>query len=269
MAEQRTPRSLIVTFYGAYGREAGGDEGLPVASLIRLLGAVGVDAPAVRSAVSRLKRRGFLVADGSRYRLSDSARVMLADGDRRIYERPALKDDGEWLLAVFSVPEQERGKRHLLRSRLARLGFGQASPGVWIAPSQVYEETRHTLLRLELTPYVELFRGLHEGFTPTVEAVARWWDLPSIAGLHRGFLASQEPVLARWSAKGTQGAREAYRDYLLAVDAYRQLPYADPGLPGSLLPDDWPGARSAEVFASLHARLRERGAAHAAELLTA
>ncbi|MEV6107737.1 PaaX family transcriptional regulator C-terminal domain-containing protein [Streptomyces sp. NPDC051940] len=267
MAEQRTPRSLIVTFYGAYGRGLDGDGQLPVSALIRLLGAVGVDAPAVRSAVSRLKRRGFLIADrtgsGARYSLSDSARITLEDGDRRIYERPLLKDDGEWLLAVFSVPEQERGKRHLLRSRLARLGFGQASPGVWIAPSHVYDETRHTLVRLGLTSYVELFRGTHEGFTATSAAVARWWDLAAIAAMHRRFLAGQEPVLRRWasatSAASAPSPEEAYRDYLLAVDAWRQLPYADPGLPEALLPEDWPGVRAAEVFGDLHGRLREAG----------
>ncbi|NEB79285.1 PaaX family transcriptional regulator, partial [Streptomyces sp. SID14478] len=53
-----TPRSLIVTLYGAYGRGFPGP--VPVAELIRLLGAAGVDAPSVRSAVSRLKRRGLL-----------------------------------------------------------------------------------------------------------------------------------------------------------------------------------------------------------------
>jgi len=38
------------------------------------------------------------------------------------------------------------------------------------------------------------------------------------------------------------------------------VPYADPGLPGELLPDAWPGARSAEVFRALHERLRDAGA---------
>jgi len=54
--------------------------------------------------------------------------------------------------------------------------------------------------------------------------------------------------------------QEAYRDYLLALDSWRRLPYADPGLPTALLPADWPGVKAARVFAALHGRLREAGA---------
>ncbi|MFI0777129.1 PaaX family transcriptional regulator C-terminal domain-containing protein [Streptomyces sp. NPDC021212] len=268
MNGQHTPRSLIVTHYGAYGRGAPGRPAgpVPVAALIRLLGAVGVDPPSVRSAVSRLKRRGLLVADrtaagAAGYALSTDARQLLDDGDHRIYPRPT-PEPGRWLLAVFSVPEQERNKRHLLRSRLSRLGFGTAAPGVWIAPDRLYDETRHTLERLGLSSYVDLFRGDHAGFTPTAEAVRRWWDLDELAALHHDFLAAHEPVLARWTGH-TPTPEAAYRDYLLALDSWRHLPYADPGLPPSLLPDDWPGARAAEVFTALHERLRDAGAEYA------
>ncbi|MFI9720031.1 PaaX family transcriptional regulator C-terminal domain-containing protein [Streptomyces sp. NPDC052396] len=265
-----TPRSLIITFYGAYGREPAGP--VPIAALIRLLGTVGVDSPSVRSAVSRLKRRGLLVAERSAdgaagYGLSAAAHQLLADGDRRIYHRPTPRPGHGWLLAVFSVPEHERHKRHLLRSRLSRLGFGTAAPGVWIAPAHLHDETRHTLDRLQLSGYVDLFKGRHLGFEPTAESVARWWDLPALAALHHAFLDVHEPVLRRWARRRPRPAEDAYRDYLLALDSWRQLPYADPGLPPGLLPRQWPGARSARVFAGLHGRLREAGAEFVAGVL--
>jgi phenylacetic acid degradation operon negative regulatory protein len=265
VAEQHTPRSLIITFYGAYRREWEGP--VPVAGLIRLLGALDVDPPSVRSSVSRLKRRGLLVPertpDGAAgYSLSASARQLLDDGDRRIYPKPGSRTrrtDG-WVLAVFSVPEQERHKRHLLRSRLAGLGYGTAAPGVWIAPEHVLEETRHTLQRLELSAYVDLFTGTHRGFEPTAEAVARWWDLTTLAKLHQSFLDVHGPVLERWERAQKVPPADAYRDYLLVLDSWRQLPYADPGLPEELLPPGWPGARSVQVFRALHEMLRDAGA---------
>ncbi|MFD7230271.1 PaaX family transcriptional regulator C-terminal domain-containing protein [Streptomyces sp. NPDC059881] len=263
MAEQHTPRSLIVTLYGAYGRETTGP--FAVAELIRLLGAVGVDAPSVRSSVSRLKRRGLLVAErtaagAAGYALSDDARQLLDDGDERIYGRRAPELSDGWVLAVFSVPEAERHKRHLLRSRLGRLGFGTAAPGVWIAPARFHDETRHTLRRLQLDPYVDLFRGEHLGFAATAEAVGRWWDLAAIAKQHEEFLDVHGPVLRSWEARAVTPAEEAYGDYLRALDSWRRLPYADPGLPQELLPSGWPGGRSAAVFAGLHERLRDAGA---------
>ncbi|MFE7173871.1 PaaX family transcriptional regulator C-terminal domain-containing protein [Streptomyces sp. NPDC057616] len=262
VSDQHAPRSLIVTLYGAYGRFAEGP--VPVAELIRLLAAVGVDAPSVRSSVSRLKRRGLLVpartAQGAAgYELSPDARQLLDDGDRRIYATTPPEDEG-WVLAVFSVPESERQKRHVLRSRLAGLGFGTATPGVWIAPAGLYEETRHTLQRLRLDPYVDLFRGEHLGFAATAEAVARWWDLAEIAKEHEAFLDRHGPVLQGWEHRTDTSPEDAYRDYLLALDSWRHLPYVDPGLPARLLPEDWPGVRSAAVFRGLHARLRDAGA---------
>ncbi|GAA2769306.1 MULTISPECIES: PaaX family transcriptional regulator [Streptomyces] len=262
VSDQHAPRSLIVTLYGAYGRFVPGP--VPVAELIRLLAAAGVDAPSVRSSVSRLKRRGLLVpartAQGAAgYELSPDARQLLDDGDRRIYAAAPPEDEG-WVLAVFSVPESERQKRHVLRSRLAGLGFGTAAPGVWIAPARLYEETRHTLQRLRLDGYVDFFRGDHLGFAPTAEAVARWWDLAAIAKEHEAFLDRHARVLHDWEKREDTPAEEAYRDYLLALDSWRHLPYTDPGLPSELLPADWPGARSSAVFRGLHERLRDAGA---------
>ncbi|GHD03461.1 PaaX family transcriptional regulator [Streptomyces violarus] len=262
VSDQHAPRSLIVTLYGAYGRFVPGP--VPVAELIRLLAAVGVDAPSVRSSVSRLKRRGLLVpartAQGAAgYGLSPDARQLLDDGDRRIYATAPPEDEG-WVLAVFSVPESERQKRHVLRSRLAGLGFGTAAPGVWIAPARLYEESRHTLQRLRLDAYVDFFRGGHLGFAPTAEAVTRWWDLAAIAKQHEAFLDRHAPVLHGWEKREDTPPEEAYRDYLLALDSWRHLPYTDPGLPSALLPRDWPGERSSAVFRGLHERLRDAGA---------
>ncbi|MEU5400516.1 PaaX family transcriptional regulator C-terminal domain-containing protein [Streptomyces sp. NPDC005963] len=263
MVDQHTPHSLLVTFYAAYGRE--GPSPLPVTRLLRLLAALQVDAPSVRSSLSRLQQRGLLLperdAEGAEaHVLSAQALQLLDDSDSRIYDRhtPRLADG--WVLAVFSAPEPERHHRHLLRSQLERLGFGSPASDVWIAPARLYEETRHTLRRRQLDPYVELFRGEHLGFAATAEAVANWWDLAAIAKQHQAFLDEQEPVLRKWSAERVATPQEAYRDYLLALDSWRRLPYVDPDLPIELLPVGWPGGRSVEVFAALHELLRDTGA---------
>ncbi|MEZ0114666.1 phenylacetic acid degradation operon negative regulatory protein [Catenulispora sp. EB89] len=253
-----TPRSLIVSFFGAYGRELGG--WIAVADLVTLLGRLGVDAPAVRSAVSRQKQRGFLqarqVGGVAGYSLSEQAQEILADGDRRIYVRQDVKLSDGWVLAVFSVPETERHRRHLLRSRLSRLGFGATAPGVWIAPSHLAEEARHTLERLELAEYVDLFRADYLAYGDLRESAARWWDLGAVQA---GYAEFSEQFLATEKNADTADDADAFATYLLALDAWRRMPYRDPGLPPELLPEDWRGTQAADIFFGLHDRLRGRG----------
>lgn len=258
------PRSLIVTIYGLYAREAGG--WISVASLIRLLAELDVDEPAVRSSISRLKRRGILEAqrfDGAAgYGLSTQAREILQEGDHRIFRPPDVRVEDGWLLAVFSVPESERAKRHMLRSRLAALGFGTAAAGVWVAPAHLYEDTRRTLERLELTDYVDLFRSDYLAFGDLEQSVASWWDLDALRALYDEFLQVHRPVLARWRRRRTPEDALAFADYVRALTQWRRLPYLDPGLPAGLLPRNWHGRQAGDLFFALQDRLAEPAARH-------
>jgi phenylacetic acid degradation operon negative regulatory protein len=294
------PRALIVTIYGLYARDlvsqAGGEAGRPggwlsVASLIRLMGGLGADEAAVRSSISRLKQRGILEPvrrDGAAgYGLSLRGREILAEGDRRIFERPRARLSDGWLLAVFSVPERERGRRHALRSRLSWLGFGTVSAGVWIAPAHLAAETTEVLDRHGLSGYVDLFSAGHLAFGDVRAQVGRWWDLDRLELLYQEFLDDYGPVLERWrgrraraagapadgaaaraagpAANGADGAA-AFADYVLALTAWRRLPFLDPGLPADLLPADWHGLRAARTFAALRARLAAPAQAYVAAI---
>jgi len=262
----RRPRSLIVSFFGGYGREIGG--WVSVAGLISLMSELEVDAPGVRSAVSRLKRRGLLESErrggAAGYRLSEAGVRILADGDRRIFERRVAELSAGWVLVVFSIPEAERGRRHRLRSRLTWLGFGSTAAGVWIAPAHLADEARRALTELGVREYAQLFTGQRLGFGDLADAVAGWWDLDALQGMYRAFLAEYEPVLARrrLSAEGAREGAAAFADHLRAVDAWRRMPFLDPGLPPEVLPSDWAGTRAAQVFLDLHALLRPPALEH-------
>lgn len=253
------PRALIVTVYGLYAREVGG--WLSVSVLIRLLAELGVDEPAVRSAISRLKRRGLLEPvrrNGlAGYALSDAGRDVLDEGDERIFHRPRPTLADGWLLAVFSVPESERQRRHTLRSRLAWLGFGTAAPGVWVAPAHLYETTRSALERHGLDHYVNLFRADYLAFGDVSELIGSWWDLAGLQKLYGEFVAEHSPVLAKWKRRRRVAGREAeaFADWVRALTAWRRLPYLDPGLPAELLPSDWKGTAAATLFHDLRSRL--------------
>lgn len=256
---------LITTLFGLYAR--GEANWLSVASLVRIMSDLGVEAPAVRSSVSRMKRRGILesVRHGSTagYSLADSTLGTLAEGDVRIFERARATVEDGWLLVVFSVPETEREKRHELRTSLTRLGFGTAAPGAWIAPGNLGTETRRTLESRRLTGYVDIFRADHLAFGDLRSKVSTWWDLDELAEMYADFLRRRQPARRPvllgpgHSAGGVPG---------LCPDAHRVAPaspYRDPGIPLALLPDDWKGSTAGALFDELDDILSERAREHA------
>lgn len=247
-----------MTVFGLYLRALGGWIG--VSRLIDLMGHVGIEPQAVRSSVSRLKKRGVLVSERREgvagYALSEYGESVLAEGDRRIFVREEPQES-DWVLAVFSVPESQRAKRHALRSRLSRLGFANIASGTWIAPAHVADEARLVLSRDGLEHYVELFHADHLGFGDVSALAAEWWDLAGIDSRYRGFVATYEPLLERWRGRPKPGehTEEAFADYVRVLTTWRQLPYLDPGLPPALLPADWSGAAAAHLFAELKSTL--------------
>ncbi|MGA8980568.1 MAG: PaaX family transcriptional regulator C-terminal domain-containing protein [Pedococcus sp.] len=259
------PRALIVTVLGLYVREFGG--WISVSALIRLMGAAGVDEQAVRSSLSRLKRRGIVEAQRrggtAGYALSEYARQLLEVGDRRIFARPEQaagpgQPDGDWVVVVFSVPESQRQKRHTLRARLSWLGFGTVSSGVWIAPGHLADDAREVLLSDGLDPYVDLFRAEYLAFGDPAAKIAQWWDLAALEQLYTEFLEAHEPARQRWAGqREVPPGPEAFADYIRALTSWRRLPYLDPGLPTNLLPTSWSGTTAAETFFALHRLLAE------------
>lgn len=261
---EAAPRQLITTLYGLYARAE--HDWLSVASLVRLMEHLGVDAAAVRSSVSRLKRRGVLRAakrDGrAGYALSPAALEVLREGDDRIWSRPRATAEDGWLVVVFSVPESEREKRHALRSQLTRLGFGSAAPGVWVAPGTSYDEVVHALDRLELTAYTEFFRGDYLGAGDVASRMAQWWDLDEMARSYDEFVEDFASL-----KEADPSPADAFRCYVPMLTAWRRLPYLDPGLPLEHLPETWAGLAAGDLFTDLDDQLRGPAEAHAQTLL--
>ncbi|MEV7646906.1 PaaX family transcriptional regulator C-terminal domain-containing protein [Arthrobacter sp. NPDC089319] len=278
-APQLQHQQLILTICGLYGRRGG--SALPVSVLIDMLGDLGHDAPGVRSAVSRMKAKGVLnsVRSGgaARYELSPRSLEMVQEGDERIFAPHRGDPDGRWVLAIFSVPESMRDRRHQLRAELARLGFGSMSAGVWIAPAAVRESARRRLEDRGLAEYVEFFTGEYE--SDMRAKVAQWWDLDALAAQIDEFLDYYGGSLEAWTKRvGDDAARalaasdpdirrDAFRYYVPMLTLWRRLPYRDPGLPLKYLPDGWRGPEARETFFGVHRLVGPLAEAHAQSLV--
>jgi len=263
------PQSLLITVYGAYSRSPGG--WFAVSTILRLLGDMGIEDPAVRSALSRFKRRGILVADKragvAGYALSPTSRRTFDVGDARVLERRELPRDEGWVLAAFSIPESARDLRYRLRSRLAKVGFAQVTGGLWIAPRALEADVRNVAEALRATDYVDVFRAEHVAFRPTPEAIREWWDLDGIAQHYTEFVREYSPLRSAYSGvRGRVDGTRAFVDYTRVLTSWRMLPYIDPGLPMSYLPRDWAGQPATELFFWFHDHLAEAAQQHVVDL---
>jgi phenylacetic acid degradation operon negative regulatory protein len=273
VAESRRPKTLILDLYGRYAAQFQG--WIAVGDLVHLMGVLAVDEQAVRSAVSRMTRRGLLrpeVRGKVRgYATTPDADELLADGDRRIYVsmEPASLADG-WVLLSFSMPENERDKRHVLRSNLMWLGLGNLSSALWIGPRRLLDDVRSTIASLGFEQYVDVFTAEYDGFGDAATLAKRSWDLDHLANEYSKFITEQQPQLvALRRSRRAVDPEHAFVVYTLALHHWRKFPYLDPGLPTELLPHGWPGRVAADLFQQLRTRLEPAAFDYAAATVAA
>ncbi|MFJ4207775.1 PaaX family transcriptional regulator C-terminal domain-containing protein [Paenarthrobacter sp. NPDC089675] len=243
--------SLMRTVIGLYLREAGG--WMPTKSLVSLMEALGTSGTVARTALGRLRKKGVLLqemrGDAAGFTLTGGAAAMLARGDRRIFTPRSMAPADPWCLVSFSIPETEREKRHQLRRRLHWIGCGTVAAGLWICPDSLRDEVKEILDDLQLRGMATIFVAREPLVEGTLqEAAAKWWELDAVAALHRDFLKQHQQASELADGAVPVADARSFATYVRSIDSWRIIPYLDPGLPATFLPDDWPGAAAAELF---------------------
>ena len=242
-------RSALFDVYGDHLRERGSQA--PVAGLVQLLEPVGIQAPAVRTAISRLVAQHWLepvhLPAGRGYRATEGAIRWLDEAGARIYRRVDQTWDGHWQLALVDPPA-DRAVRNRLRADLAFIGYAELAPQVWVSPFD-RAELDEVLQRAGATA-----RRVHaDAIEPgPVEA----WDLDALAAAYRGFVDNADALLDRASSADDDPDREAFAARFHLVHEWRKFLFTDPGLPEELLPEGWPGRTAAALFTSEAERLK-------------
>lgn len=271
----RRPQNLVFSLFGEYLLDR--PEPIWVGSLIELLAPFALSENAVRTALSRMVRRGWLRAERrgrrSHYDLTFRGRRLLEEGTRRIHHPPRSRAwDGTWRLVTYSIPEGQRELRDHFRVRLTWLGLGCLGGGLWISPHEVDGPIREAAEDLGIAEHVEIFRGRHRGFSDAHRLVARCWDLPAIDARYVAFLRAFEPLyFASRDASRREGVRleEAFVRRFALIHEYRDFPRIDPYLPHALLPEGWSGDRAAELFEAYRDLLAEPADRHVESVLAA
>jgi phenylacetic acid degradation operon negative regulatory protein len=258
-ARSGSSAALLRTIVGSILRPLGG--WMSSAGAVELLAALDIPSSTARSALTRLCARGVLVREvrsgAAGYALTPAAIPMLERGDLRIFadRTPAAADS--WCLLSYSIPENHRTRRHRLRRHLESLGCGTVSDGLWIAPARLADDLREAAAALAAPGEATLFTDVRPDTADLPTLVADWYDLDRMRATHTTFLTR----FADAPAPATD--REAFARWMRALDEWRVIPYLDPNLPAVALPADWPGPRSAALFAGLCSTLAPRALTYA------
>ena len=247
------PQHLIVTVLGDYWR--GRKEHVPSAGLVALANEFGITSSSARAALSRLARRGLLESSkqgrATFYGLTSRAEHVLSSGFERIVTF-GLDDgpwDGSWVVVIFSVPEDQRDVRHVLRTRLRWLGFAPLYDGAWVSARADPADAATLLQELGIASGTVLVsRVVHppNGGDPMAA-----WDLDELRASYDDFIARFAPLLDR-ARRGKVDAAEALVARTQVMDEWRQFPNLDPELPGDVLPTGWPRNEARQVFARVY-----------------
>jgi phenylacetic acid degradation operon negative regulatory protein len=248
--------SLIITIFGDAIAPRGGD--IALGSLIRLAAPFGLTERLVRTSVGRLANDGWLESHRrgrlSYYRLSETGRTRFAEATLRIYGK-ALEDwNGEWTLIV-AHPSLGR-RREELQREMAWLGFGQVLTGMLAHPAHDLDDTRARLDELEMLEHVTILRARVADADRATGLVRAGWDLDALARSYERFIETFGPVAAAVASAATDPQpRTSFLVRILLIHEYRKIHLRDPLLPGSLLPDDWVGAKAYALCKETYARI--------------
>ena len=243
-------KALLLTVLGELVLPHGGS--VWTSTVVDVLGSLHIDERNARQALARLADDHTIRSERhgrrARWHLTEGGERLLTVGTQRIYELGTDDDgwDGRWLVVLCSVPEDQRAKRHQLRTQLTFAGFGFLAPGVAVSPHVDREPAANAVLaELGLLPGAIVFRAEAGDLVEAGDLLTRAWDLDGLAAAYAGFVTAFED-----RAPQTDGERAA--DLVELVHEWRRFPFLDPGIPARLLPPHWPGRTAHGVFAERH-----------------
>lgn len=238
-------RSALFTLFGDVVRPAGGEAWLT--TLTECMAALGFTPEATRTALHRMASDGWVeprrVGRYAAYRLTDRGVDRLEEAAARIYRLRAVAWDGRWRLVV-SPPV---GRDAALARSLGWMGFGRLAGDTWVSP-HAHGARLETILvehrARDALRFVTDARDTDPERDRRIVATA--WNLDALRDAHAAFVD-------RWRDVEAPGEpAEAFATRVRLVHDWRAFLHLDPGLPASLLPDEWLGDEAAACFRSLY-----------------
>jgi phenylacetic acid degradation operon negative regulatory protein len=253
---------MIFTLYGDYIRHYGNE--IWIGSLIKLLKEFGHNEQAVRAAISRMNKQGWVSStkkgNKSFYFLTDRGVNRMEEAAQRIFKLKQEPWDGKWRMLMYTIPETKRNARDEFRKELVWSGFGAMSNSTWISPNDLEKQVNDLIDKYEIKPYVDFFVSDYKGPNENIHLVEKCWNLDEINEKYNDFIShySQKYIIDRNKIQnGEISDGECFVERTNLVHEYRKFLFVDPGLPEELLPKKWLGNHAASLFSDYYKELAE------------
>jgi len=217
-----------------------------VERLIKILRNFKESEASVRTALSRLKKGGFVESKKSGKKASYSLTGLGKDAIVFKEYKLLMRDrnwDGQWHIVTFDIPERFRYSRDVLRKMLLSLGYGTLHASVMISPYDRGEEIKETVREYGIEDYVEFFTAKYESNKDIKDLVPKIWDLKWLERQYKKFISIYKPELEELKKKVEEGdgidPSYAFLKGIELNEYFSRIISADPHLPWELLPDDW------------------------------
>ena len=247
------PQHLLLTLFGDYGLDRAG-EPVPSASLVAMLADFGVTKAGARAAMARLGQRGLVRSSkqgrNTYYSVTPRCAELVGDGRLLTYSYTGTIDDwdGRWTLVSYSIAEEQRSQRTMLRARLRWLGFAALQDGLWISPHPPSPELDQAIS--EVVPgSCSVFRAdavERSGRLDPLQA----WDLTAVKRSLEAF-AGEFAVASSPSRGATTDTTEALVTRTRVTYRWFNIANEHAELPVALLPQDWPASGARRLFVDL------------------
>lgn len=150
--------------------------------------------------------------------------------------------DGLWRIISYEIPETKRHLRDSLRREMKGWGLGPWHRSFWVTPHPIISNLRDLVYGREESQYIQAFESTHM-YGDLDVFVEKVWEKTKLEQGYRELFKKWHSVLSENIDKTGKMSRVMY--------SYIEYLRNDPGLPKSLVGEEWIGFEALSIFVEM------------------
>lgn len=234
---------------------------LPLKKIFRMTDPFRKSETAVRMGLSRGVQNGLLAKERKAGEVYYSITGEAARGVRhwqetlsKYRERIPLQLsgwNGEWSVVHLGAPA-DKNTAGAFTEAIRQAGYGTLGGSLWVSPYDFAEKMEN--LARECGIEIFQFRGKQAGGRNSKETAQKAWPLESLSRRYSSFEKSLAEALRKLDQNSINGGSGLPFLHTFGLEFF-EVVQDDPQLPLELLPPEWPGLRTANLFLETRERI--------------